>query len=38
LHLEELIPVIEQALIDCSAGRLQQPVRTSLRLVKHSGW
>jgi thiomorpholine-carboxylate dehydrogenase len=38
LHLEELIPAIEQALIDFSAGRLQQPVRAALRLAKHNGW
>ncbi len=38
LTFEALIPVIRQALIDFSAGRVQQPVRTILRIEKEGGW
>jgi ornithine cyclodeaminase/alanine dehydrogenase-like protein (mu-crystallin family) len=38
LSYEDLIPVIRQALIDFSAGRVQQPVRAILPIPAHSGW
>ena len=38
LTYEELIPVIRQALIDFSAGRVTQPVRTILPVPDHGGW
>lgn len=37
LRLEDLIPVVEQVLIDFSAGRVQQPVRSVLRVPQHDG-
>lgn len=37
LCLEDLIPVVAQALIDLSAGRVQQPVRSVLQVSKHNG-
>ena len=37
LCLEDLIPVVEQALMDFSAGRIQQPVRSVLRIPRHNG-
>lgn len=37
LHLEELIPVVEQALIDFSTGAVQQPVRSVLPVSSHNG-
>jgi ornithine cyclodeaminase/alanine dehydrogenase-like protein (mu-crystallin family) len=37
LTYEELIPAVERALIDYSAGRIQQPVRTVLRVPDHEG-
>jgi ornithine cyclodeaminase/alanine dehydrogenase-like protein (mu-crystallin family) len=37
LHLEELIPVVEQALIDFSTGSVQQPVRCVLPVPRHNG-
>jgi ornithine cyclodeaminase/alanine dehydrogenase-like protein (mu-crystallin family) len=37
LRLEELIPVVEQALIDFSAGAVQQPVRSVLPVPSHNG-
>lgn len=37
LHLEDLIPVVQQALIDFSAGRIQQPVRSVLPVPQHNG-
>ncbi len=38
LTFEGLIPVVRQALIDFSAGRVQQPVRSVLRIEEHQGW
>jgi thiomorpholine-carboxylate dehydrogenase len=38
LFYEDLIPVIRQALIDFSAGRVQQPARAILPIPAHSGW
>jgi ornithine cyclodeaminase/alanine dehydrogenase-like protein (mu-crystallin family) len=38
LSYDELIPVIRQALIDFSAGRVQQPVRAILPVPAHGGW
>jgi ornithine cyclodeaminase/alanine dehydrogenase-like protein (mu-crystallin family) len=38
LHYERLIPAIEQALIDFSAGKVQQPVRTVMRVPEHNAW
>lgn len=37
LRLEELISAMEHALIDFSAGRVQQPVRSLIPLPQHSG-
>ncbi|MDE3198068.1 MAG: ornithine cyclodeaminase family protein [Acidobacteriota bacterium] len=36
--MRDLIPAIEQALIDYSAGRVQQPLRTILRSRENEGW
>jgi ornithine cyclodeaminase/alanine dehydrogenase-like protein (mu-crystallin family) len=36
LRLEDLIPAMEQALIDFSAGRVQQPVRSVLSIEQHN--
>lgn len=38
LRLEELIPAMEQALIDFSAGRVQQPVRQIVSIARHAGF
>jgi len=38
LRLEDLIPAMERALIDFSAGRVLQPVRSVLPLPQHSGF
>jgi ornithine cyclodeaminase/alanine dehydrogenase-like protein (mu-crystallin family) len=38
LSYEELIPAIRQALMDFSAGRVQQPVRTIMPVSSHGGW
>lgn len=38
LTYEAMIPVIRQALIDFSSGRIRQPVRTVLRIEEHGGW
>ena len=38
LRLQDLIPAMEHALIDFSAGRVQQPVRTIISLPRHSGF
>src|ERR1700736_5081751 len=38
LSLEELIPAMERALIDCSAGRVTQPVRSILTIPEHGGF
>jgi len=37
LRLEDLIPAMTQALIDFSAGRVQQPVRGVLSIAQHNG-
>ena len=37
LTYEALIPAVERALIDLSAGRIQQPVRSILRVPEHEG-
>ncbi len=37
LTYEALLPAVERALIDLSAGRVQQPVRTILSVPEHSG-
>ncbi len=37
LTYEALLPAIERALIDLSAGRIQQPVRSILSIPEHSG-
>ena len=36
LRLEDLIPTIERALIDFSAGRVQQPVRSIIDVQQHN--
>jgi thiomorpholine-carboxylate dehydrogenase len=38
LRMEDLIPAMERALIDFSAGRVQQPVRTILEIAQHHGF
>jgi thiomorpholine-carboxylate dehydrogenase len=38
LRMRDLIPAMERALIDYSAGRAQQPVRTVLRSAENGGW
>lgn len=38
LHMEDLIPVMEKALIDFSAGKVVQPVRTSFEVKPHGGY
>jgi thiomorpholine-carboxylate dehydrogenase len=38
LSYEELIPAIRQALMDFSAGRVVQPVRTVMSVSAHGGW
>jgi thiomorpholine-carboxylate dehydrogenase len=38
LTFRELIPAIERALIDFSAGRVQQPIRTVLPVPQQGGW
>ncbi len=38
LSYKELIPAMRQALMDYSAGRLQQPVRSILPVPAHHGW
>jgi thiomorpholine-carboxylate dehydrogenase len=38
LSYDALIPVIRQALMDFSAGRVVQPLRTVLPVGEHSGW
>jgi ornithine cyclodeaminase/alanine dehydrogenase-like protein (mu-crystallin family) len=37
LTYEELIPAVERALIDLSAGKIQQPLRSVLRVPEHDG-
>jgi ornithine cyclodeaminase/alanine dehydrogenase-like protein (mu-crystallin family) len=38
LSYDDLIPVIRQALMDFSAGRAVQPLRTVMSLAAHTGW
>ena len=38
LSYDDLIPVIRQALMDFSAGRVTQPLRTVMSVAAHSGW
>ena len=38
LRYEELIPAMEQALADFSAGKVVQPVRSVLNVAQHSGF
>jgi ornithine cyclodeaminase/alanine dehydrogenase-like protein (mu-crystallin family) len=38
LSYEELIPVIRQALMDFSAGRVRQPLRNIIAVPDHGGW
>jgi ornithine cyclodeaminase/alanine dehydrogenase-like protein (mu-crystallin family) len=38
LSYDELIPAIRQALMDFSAGRVQQPVRTIIPVPSYGGW
>ena len=38
LKLHELLPVLEQALIDFSAGRVMQPLRSIVPVNAHEGW
>jgi ornithine cyclodeaminase/alanine dehydrogenase-like protein (mu-crystallin family) len=37
LRLQDLIPAMERALIDFSAGRVLQPVRSLIPLLQHGG-
>jgi ornithine cyclodeaminase/alanine dehydrogenase-like protein (mu-crystallin family) len=36
--MEQLVAALKQTLIDFSAGRVQQPVRSVLEISKHGGW
>jgi ornithine cyclodeaminase/alanine dehydrogenase-like protein (mu-crystallin family) len=38
LSYDELIPAIRQALMDFSAGRVVQPLRTVMSVTAHGGW
>jgi ornithine cyclodeaminase/alanine dehydrogenase-like protein (mu-crystallin family) len=38
LSYDELIPAIRQALMDFSAGRVVQPLRTVMSVAPHGGW
>jgi ornithine cyclodeaminase/alanine dehydrogenase-like protein (mu-crystallin family) len=38
LSYDELIPAIRQALVDFSAGRVVQPLRTVMSVAAHAGW
>ena len=38
LHMEELIPVIAEALADLSSGKVVQPVRVMLPVAEHHGF
>jgi thiomorpholine-carboxylate dehydrogenase len=38
LHFQDLIPAMEQALIDFSAGRVRQPVRSIVPVPEHAGF
>src|SRR5271157_22934 len=37
LRLEDLIPAMEKALVDFSAGRIRQPVRSIVAVPEHGG-
>jgi ornithine cyclodeaminase/alanine dehydrogenase-like protein (mu-crystallin family) len=38
LSYDELIPAIRQALVNFSAGRVVQPLRTVMSIAAHAGW
>jgi ornithine cyclodeaminase/alanine dehydrogenase-like protein (mu-crystallin family) len=38
LSYDDLIPVMRRALMDLSAGRVVQPLRTVMRVAEHGGW
>ena len=38
LTYQDLIPAMRKALMDFSAGRVQQPVRTIIPVAEHGGW
>ena len=38
LRYEELIPALRTALVDYSAGRVQQPLRPVMRMPEQDGW
>jgi thiomorpholine-carboxylate dehydrogenase len=38
LSYDDLIPAIRQAMMDFSAGRVVQPVRSVIPVVSHNGW
>ena len=38
LTYDELIPAMRRALMELSAGRVVQPVRTVMRVEAHGGW
>ncbi|PYM19874.1 MAG: ornithine cyclodeaminase, partial [Candidatus Rokuibacteriota bacterium] len=38
LRMEDLIPAMERALADFSAGRIMQPVRTMMPVAEHAGF
>ena len=38
LSYDDLIPAIRQALMDFSAGRVVQPLRTVMSVAAHGGW
>ena len=38
LSYEDLIPAIRQALIEFSAGRVVQPLRSVMKVASHGGW
>ena len=38
LSYDELIPAMRRALMEFSAGRVMQPVRTVMRVAEHGGW
>ena len=38
LSYQELIPLMRRALMDYSAGSVQQPLRAVLPITKHDGW
>jgi ornithine cyclodeaminase/alanine dehydrogenase-like protein (mu-crystallin family) len=38
LSYDDLIPTIRRALMDFSAGRVVQPLRTVMSVVEHAGW